>query len=74
MNDEPEIDDDHFEYEVGAGIPAQRQCISGFGENACGYIASLELSKDDAATAKYHIRELVRWCRALNRELKEAKL
>lgn len=66
-----QIDDDHFDYDGG-----QRQCISGFGENTKG--AALDLVNDGFNGEKYrtllwHIDELVRWCRGLNRELKEVK-
>ena len=71
MNIPTELDDDHFEYEGG-----MRQCISGFGENAKG--AALDLVNDGFNGEKYrillwHIDELVRWCRGLNRELQEVK-
>lgn len=66
-----EIDDDHFDYEGG-----MRQCISGFGENAKKCVESLVNHPDSDASwriANWHIDELVRWCRGLNRELQELK-
>ena len=66
------IDDDHFEYECG-----MRQCISGFGRNAKECLQDLASHPNsDAAwkSCQWHIDELVRWCRELNRELKTIRL
>ena len=66
------IDDDHFEYEGG-----MRQCISGFGENAKECVEQLLNNPySDVAhnSINWHIDELVRWCRGLNRELKEKQI
>lgn len=62
------VDDDHFDYEGG-----MKQCISGFGRNAEEAVEELLNHRySDAAhnRVNWHIRELVRWCRGLNRELK----
>lgn len=71
MTTPPPIDDDHFDYEGG-----QRQCISGFGRNAKECVQQLLNNPySDAAhnTINWHIDELVRWCRGLNREVQEVK-
>jgi hypothetical protein len=65
------IDDDHFEYEGG-----MRQCISGFGANAKEAVEELLNHRySDAAhnAVNWHIDELVRWCRELNRECQEVR-
>lgn len=70
--DASKIDDDVFEYEGG-----MRQCISGFGNNAKECVDQLINNRySDAAhnALNWHIKELVRWCRSLNREAQEIRL
>lgn len=62
------IDDDHFTYEGG-----MRQCISGFGRNTIEVIEDYWCEEDDPeddplARVRWHINELVRWCRNFNGE------
>lgn len=69
------INDDVFEYDNGG----MTQCISGFGENTLAEIRSVmrtvfeerRLDNENFDRVAWHVRELVRWCRGLNRQAQE---
>jgi hypothetical protein len=69
----PEINDDVFQYDDSPF----KQCISGFGSNLKSYIGDIveELREgydgeedidQSVEQIKYHVDELVRWCRGFN--------
>lgn len=74
------IDDDVFDYDNGFS-----QCISGHGRDLvedigsvvsdayCGRLSNREERVEELRRLEYKVKELVRWCRHLNGELKRAK-
>ncbi len=69
------INDDVFEYSSSSGFA---QCISGFGRNAIEAIEEDlrgdpgdDILKEARERLAWHIGELVRWCRGLNRQAQE---
>jgi hypothetical protein len=67
MPETTDIDDDVFQYEGSE----MSQCISGFGRNALELIEDVatrhkDMDPEDAERVRWHVGELVRWCRHFN--------
>lgn len=67
MPETTDIDDGVFQYEGSE----MSQCISGFGRNALELIEDVatrhkDMDPEDAERVRWHVGELVRWCRHFN--------